>query len=371
MHEAAVVSGPVELRACPGSVYRVVNGPWAAGAKRSVPRMQTILTSGVAPRHAALDPGHPGLKSVRRVPPRQTLRGGIRLGLLVFSTILGLGGLARAQAVDDGDEPDVPNPINRGFQIDESNFDMWVFGNSRNAPTARTRVEAGFKLELEGIDRAIHLTDRQKKKLELAAQGDIKRFFDDVEIKRAEFQQVRNDQQKFGAFYQKLRPLQQALNQGIHNDKSLFAKTLKHSLQPGQSAGYEERVRQRRILHHRALLARVLALLDDKVALDRHQRQRLTRLIIEKTQPSPRMTNYDLFVILNQLAQLPDDQITPIFRDAQWPVMRQQLMQGKAFSAMLSQQGLLPDKADGTAWALSAGEESSQPDEPGAKGAEP
>ena len=52
------------------------------------------------------------------------------------------------------------------------------------------------------IDAVNRLTPGQRQKLELAGRGDIKHFFDQVEAKRREFEEVRNDLQKCRA----LRP---------------------------------------------------------------------------------------------------------------------------------------------------------------------
>ena len=119
--------------------------------------------------------------------------------------------------------------------------------------------------------RPAHGTPEEE--LELASRGDIKRFFDKVEVKRKAFQLVRNDQQKFGEFYQQIQPLQQTFNQGLFGDDSLFAKTVKKTLDPGQLAQYDDLSRQRRQLRQQAMLGRVLATLDNSLALEIRQRR--------------------------------------------------------------------------------------------------
>ncbi len=70
------------------------------------------------------------------------------------------------------------------------------------------------KLKINEIDQVARLTEAQKKKLELASRGDIRRFFDQVDERRKAFQEVQNDQQKYAVFYQTLQPLRMLMAQG-------------------------------------------------------------------------------------------------------------------------------------------------------------
>jgi hypothetical protein len=227
--------------------------------------------------------------------------------------------------------------------IDDSNFDMWVFGNTRTASAARARIEARLKLQLDEIDRAARLTEAQKKKLELAGRGDIKRFFDRVEEKRKEFESVRTDQQKFSAFFQELRPLQLAMNAGLFGDESIFARTLKKTLDPEQTARYETVVIERRHYRQRAWVGLMLAKLDGQVGLTAEQRTRLNVLLLEETRPPRRSSSYDFQVMMLQLARVPQERLKAFLSDAQWKLLSQQFVYAQGFRQILIQQDLLPD----------------------------
>jgi hypothetical protein len=62
--------------------------------------------------------------------------------------------------------------------INEQQLDSSIFQTDRDATGARRRLDSQLSLQLEEIDRVCKLTEAQKVKLQLAARGDIKRFFD-------------------------------------------------------------------------------------------------------------------------------------------------------------------------------------------------
>src|SRR5439155_9611662 len=67
----------------------------------------------------------------------------------------------------------------------DDQFERWVFQEDGNASRARKRLDSLLAMQIENIDRTCRLTDAQKKKLQLAGRGDVKRCFDCYErIKR-------------------------------------------------------------------------------------------------------------------------------------------------------------------------------------------
>ena len=287
----------------------------------------------------------------------RTLRFGLLLALAGFLAC-GFGPSARGQVIDDEVEEELGAQMMPGmrqqFMIAESNFDQVVFGNARTPATALARLETLVKLKIDEVDQVARLTDAQKKKLELASRGDIKRFFDQVEEKRKAFQLVRNDQQKYAAFYQQLNPLRTALSQGLFGENSFFTKTLKKSLDEGQVVKYEDLGRRRLVLSQQARIGRVLAILDNSVGLDSRQRRQLLKLIVEETRPPKVYGTYDIYVVLFQLSRLPQDRIKPIFREAQWRLVRQQLDAALRYEQMLKKQGVLAAGPEAERWIVPA-----------------
>jgi hypothetical protein len=135
---------------------------------------------------------------------------------------------------DDQDEPEDAENENRPvfpfrqqrFIVADENFDQWIFSGD-TIEERRDRMNNNLRRTIERVDRARRLTAVQRQKLELAGRGNIKHFFDQVETKRREFDQVRTDLQKCRAFARDLRPLRQAYVTGPFDEGSLFSKILR------------------------------------------------------------------------------------------------------------------------------------------------
>jgi hypothetical protein len=65
--------------------------------------------------------------------------------------------------------------------VDDAALDEWAFGVGRNAAVARRQLNGLLREKMEVVDRCCRLSDMQRQKLQLAGQGDIKRFMDRVE----------------------------------------------------------------------------------------------------------------------------------------------------------------------------------------------
>src|SRR5262245_36898424 len=143
--------------------------------------------------------------------------------------------------------------VDMAFVMSDDQFDQWVFGGPMNSGAARrNKLESLLTLQVDDVGRVCMLSELQKRKLILAGKGDIKRFLDKVDEKRKKFDKIKSDQNKVGDFYQELQPLQVALNSGLFNEGSLFAKTLKTSLASEQAARYESVVSEKRQYRYRA-----------------------------------------------------------------------------------------------------------------------
>jgi hypothetical protein len=239
-------------------------------------------------------------------------------------------------------------------QWTDENFDQWVFQQERNSAAGRQRLETRLALQLEFIDSACRLTDAQKKKLQLAGRGDIKRFFDRYETVKQKFQLVKEvsqeDQQKFQDVWQKvwqdISPLQTSLQAGLFHDDSLVYKSLYHTLTPEQWTRYEAVARERREFRHRAAIELMVASFEQTVPLRDAQRRDLITLLISQTKPLRKSSQYDSYLLLFQLSQIPQEKLKPLFDARQWKVIEWNLTQAKNVVRSLKQSGQLPDEND-------------------------
>ena len=145
------------------------------------------------------------------------------------------------QAQDDAeDEPDpkpliVPAPIrpNPGLQFSDRQIDRWLFGLDGDADSARLLSELRLKSRIDYIDRLCSLTPDQRRKLELAGRGDIKRFFDQVAERKKEFRPKEKSRDAVLESVERMRLLGQSYRSGIFGDPSMFAKVLGAILKSG------------------------------------------------------------------------------------------------------------------------------------------
>ena len=256
---------------------------------------------------------------------------------------------ARAFAAPDDVEPPAVADVqvNEGFMMQEANFDQWVFQGSGSAAAGRARINSQLKLKLDELNRVCDLTAEQQKKLTLAARGDMKRFFDQVEEVRRKFLKVKNDPNGFNNVWQEISPLQQKLSAGLFGDTSLFAKTIRRTLNDEQQAKYQAVVDERRRFRYRAAVEVSLHTLSNTVALRHDQHEALLKLLVEETRPPLVFGQYDSHVVMYGMSGLPAAKLKPLFDDRQWKLLQQQFTQARGMESYLVQNGIIEQPKGG------------------------
>lgn len=249
--------------------------------------------------------------------------------------------LSGAHAAPDDVEPAEPNQAQGEFNIDESNFDQWVFQGNGNAAAGKERLKARLNLQVAEIDRLCGLTSEQKEKLLLAARGDSKKFFDQVEEIRKKFLAVKNDQHAFNNIWQDIQPLQRQISIGLHGETSLFYKSLQRTLTSEQMRRYRDVQDDRRKYRYRASIEVVLTNLENSVPLKHSQHEALVKLILEETPTPIAFGQYDQYLIMHHLSKL-EAKVRPLLDDRQWKLMSTNFDQARGMEQFLIQQGLLP-----------------------------
>jgi hypothetical protein len=210
-------------------------------------------------------------------PKRCTLSSRLTRGFVVASLVAGFWAATRS-AGDEFEEP-APvrqavafttvidnvrvvgtlvseSPANDGFEgaaavhvlhvgINDAAFDKLVYGPQFTAGGARARLKVLLALKIAAMDSACGLTDRQKRKLELAGHGDIAQLFHRVDEQRPKLEQIRiDDPQTAGEKFIKwsrevaleIQPLRDAFKSGPFGDGSLFSRIRKRFLSADQQA---------------------------------------------------------------------------------------------------------------------------------------
>jgi hypothetical protein len=232
----------------------------------------------------------------------------------------------------------------------EMQFDQVVFQEYGSSSGARKRLETFLTLHADSVDRACKLTEAQKRKLLLAGRGDIKRFFDRYETVKRKFEQFKNDpnkqQQMQQQVWQDASPLQVSLQAGLFHDDSIFAKSMRHTLNADQFTRYEALARDRRTFRHRANIESVVAIIEQGAPLRAEQRQKLIALLASATRPARKSSQYEFYVVMYQIGRLPEEKIKPLFDNAQWRGLNRLLDQYKGIEQWLRQSGQLPAEDD-------------------------
>jgi len=265
--------------------------------------------------------------------------------VVVISVAASLGSSAWAQDDWDAEERGAlaqPAVMGRAvaFEIPEETFDQWVFGGKTSSQVTK-RLDSLLALQVDSVERACSLSDGQKKKLQLAGRGDVKRYFGSVEEMRKKFREVRRDQNRVNNIWQDLQPLRTRFNSGIFDEASLFCKVLKRTLDPDQSAQYEQQERERQKFRYEAKVELVVAMLEKGVPLRDDQRKKLVKLLLEEPDPPTKFGEYDYYVVLYHAAKLPEETLKPIFDDAQWRALTRVFAQAKGMEAHLKRNGFI------------------------------
>ena len=262
-----------------------------------------------------------------------------RTVLMFLIVTVGLTKLFAARD-DEVPPPPEPNQQNHFVQVD-ANFDQWVFQGSGNAEASRQQIKSRLKLQIDEIDRVCKLNKDQKDKLMLAASGDAKRFFDQVDEVRKKFLANKNDQNAMGQIWQDIQPLHMKLASGLFGDKSLFGKTLRSTLDTRQSTDYKAIADERKQYRYRASIEVALATLENSIALRDQEREALIKLLVEETRPPETFGQYDYYFVMNRLSKFPESKIKPLFNERQWKLLRQQFNQARSMEPLLVRNGVI------------------------------
>ena len=203
------------------------------------------------------------------------------------------------------------------IQFTEQSFIQNVFGKHRTYTAAREHSEKTLQVQIEYIENAVTLSDKQRGKLELAGQADIHRFFTDYEtvkrgmtfggIPRDEWQEV----------WQRTQPLSTRFAAGLHGPRSLLVKSIASTLGPEQRESFDAMKRERDVAIYIDNIRMTLALIDRKVPLTRQQRETITEMLVRTTDPPQfyGQASMRFYVILIQMAELPRPQFKAVFND--------------------------------------------------------
>jgi hypothetical protein len=183
-------------------------------------------------------------RDLRPLPPEPPrVRWGADIRIVIDGALRDIT-LERAARPAPADEDDDPRPARlvvmpldlNSAVMDRDNFDRWLFADGGYEMVRQRHLDDILQDKVEAAARKHKLTEAQRAKLRVAGRGDIKRFFDQVEDRRREFERDRRSFKTGLAALGRLTPLSRIYQEGPFGDGSLFAKTL-HRINDDQKAG--------------------------------------------------------------------------------------------------------------------------------------
>lgn len=158
---------------------------------------------------------------------------------------------------------------------------------ARGLEPAQRRAAA----RIEMVDRIVGLSDKQRKKLEVAAQSDLRRLSDEVAEVRAKYagRKVKMDPRNGGLDEAGQKEMQQAhedaqrcrqLVQAACGPESLLAKVVVGALDEEQAKRYSTVMQGRAACRWKAVVAAGLAQLDDQIGFAQNQHDAVAALLL-------------------------------------------------------------------------------------------
>ena len=212
----------------------------------------------------------------------------------------------------------------------------------------RERLERRLAWEIKRLDRIYGLSAEQKKKLEIAGRGDIKRLFERIRAKDESLRRAREDFMRsrdlaiLAAAMRHAPGLTTDIPEKLFIEGSIFSKTLKKTFSPEQREKHEKD--QRDFYRSRVEWAVVSGL--GVLQLNDDQRRRFVTLIVQNNRPLRRYGKNDFPAVMIQASRLPENTLRPIFDDRQWRRLLAGFEEVKRFEDAVVAGGYLPEEED-------------------------
>ncbi len=238
------------------------------------------------------------------------------VGFLISSALLGASSACALEPDDDN-----PPPPTQGLFSDHD-FEQCVAGPAKTLNQWYDLFEQRLSQKIEQLDQDCHLNPQQKSKLRLAGEGDLKRLRDRVEMGRSYLRAAQNDRFRFTALRERLIMHQYGMHEDLFGSNSLFSKTLPVTLTLDQGI---EHVRSATKRWFEENGARVQLYIDTEInALDlTHLQKQQFLSLIEKQGVAAGSSLSPAILVMNLLANLPENELRRFLNDEQWKTYAQ------------------------------------------------
>ena len=225
-------------------------------------------------------------------------------------------------------------------------FEKMIFSQDGSAQFGHQRIKAEREQAINALDRAVQLTDHQKRKLDLAGQVDHQRFLDRFQaasqIFCAQGGWTKEDQKV-------IRQLEVKATNGLIGPDSFFMKSIPVTLNNNQLALLNERKRS----IHSSMIKKALRDFDARLTLSERQRESLTQIMLDQIPYDPTSENGELLVsrsekmmMMYRLSCIANEKIEPLFDPIEWHKVQPMLEQCYHYKEYLIDRALLDPDTD-------------------------
>lgn len=194
---------------------------------------------------------------------------------------------------------------------------MYLYNGSDEA-TFKRRMEQSTEMQVKRMAEVAQLDIAQLQKLQLAARGDLSRFYRELERVRNKVKDLDarngNDMQKA---WQEISPLQRRVAQGIIDEDSLLERVMSTLLSPEQDQKYRLYLRERLVARYRSILLITIADLEKALPLTDKQRSELIKLLESKKFPQKCQPGLEAYVGQAMLSRLSAGEVQKILDEEQ------------------------------------------------------
>ncbi len=257
------------------------------------------------------------------------------LRALMVSGVVWTGQPAQAQDAVQA-EMDIQVEHRPGIVVSDEVLERWIYGPG-GSDQARQRFRFILAEEITKVDRMYGLTPEQKKKLEVAGRGDMKRLFDRAQEVIAMLHRTGRNVNVLRLSLWQYQPLPNNLDLKLFGKGSMFAKTLEKTLTLEQRARHEQ---ERRAVY-RSRVEWMVSQIHAQLRFSDEQRRRFVDAIVAETRPPEKYGKYDFLALLFRASRLPEARLKPICNEAQWRLIRHEFDQVRRQEKFLISLGYL------------------------------
>jgi hypothetical protein len=307
----------------------------------------------------------PGLRA------RLLSRGEPTRGLVFIAVLILLLCAPRFGRGEENEEEPVEARIEPRFQLTAQHFDQLMFRGRvvtvrENGKTVtrsystqfRPSLETAYAKEIEQLTNECKLTDQQKKKIQLAARGDVVRLMDRIEQLRQKCTNSELHQAEYSALVAELQGFSYAAIAMVSSPSSLFRKSLRRCLTTEQMFLYAAAEHNRQVAMLESALdqldrtngrhvERVLDPLDYTKRslvvgkLTPEARRKIIEIMLANIKLPPASHPYAMQIVFLEVAKQ-EERLKAVLTESQWVNVQNQLANARRMEAAFQRMGVWP-----------------------------